>query len=130
MSEKATSIKQLIQQMAPESIGFVMGVVVKTAPISIQVVNNPKMVASGSMLIIPKHLTDYKTQISFDNPGIKNVVKPYSMDDVAGADYKLTFQDAAKNEVTIYNSLKQGEKVHMLRFNGGKLYYVLDRVVS
>ncbi len=130
MSEKATSIKQLIQQMIPENIGIIEGVVVKTAPLSIQVVNNPKMVVTGSMMIVPRHLTDYKTKMSFDNPGIKNIVKPYSLDDVPGSDYKITFQDAAVNEVTIYNALKQGEKVHMLRFNGGKLYYVLDRVVS
>lgn len=130
MSEKATSIKQLIQQMVPENIGFVEGVVVKTSPLSIQVVNNPKMVATGSMLIIPRHLTDYKTKMSFDNPAIKNIVKPYTLDDVPGSDYKITFQDAAVNEITIYNALKQGEKVNMLRFNGGKLYYVLDRVVS
>lgn len=105
MSEKATSIKQLIQQMIPESIGLIEGVVVKAAPLSVQVVNNPKMVVSGAMLIIPRHLTDYTTKMSTDNPDIKI-------------------------DVTIYNSLKQGEKVHMLRFYGGKFYYVLDRVVS
>ncbi len=130
MSEKPNSLKQAFQSMIPESIGLVEGIVVSTAPLSIQIVNNPKMVVSGSLLIIPRHLTDYQTKISFDNPGIKNVVKPYSMDDEAGNDYKLTFQEAVQNEVTVYNSLKMGEKVYMLRFAGGKQYYVLDRVVG
>lgn len=130
MSKKATSLKQLFQQMIPETIGLTVGLVIKTDPIIIQVINNPKMILSGSNLVIPKHLSNYKTQISFDNPNIKNLVKPYSLDDVPGADYKLTFQEPTINEVTIYNALKKGEKVYLLRFNGGELYYVLDRVVS
>lgn len=31
--------------------------------------------------------------------------------------------------ITIYNALKTGERVHLLSFNSGKQYYVLDRVV-
>ena len=31
--------------------------------------------------------------------------------------------------MTVYNALKVGDKVHLLSFNAGKQYYVLDKVV-
>ena len=34
-----------------------------------------------------------------------------------------------KATMTVYNALKVGEKVHLLSFDNGKKYYVLDRVV-
>lgn len=128
MGEKATSIKQLIQQMIPENIGLIEGVVVKTSPLSIQVVNNPKMVVSGPILVIPKHLTDYKTTCTINTSG-----PPVLSGDTTMANehyHNLNELGLSGATITVHNALKKGEKVYMLRFNGGRQYYVLDRVVS
>ena len=34
---------------------------------------------------------------------------------------------AAKHKITVYNGLKNGDKVIMLRQQGGQLYFILDR---
>lgn len=100
--DNSKSLKQVIQKMIPENIGLVEGIVVSTSPLSIQIVNNSKMIASENTLIISKHVTDYTAEIVID---------------------------LEVKEVTILNGLQIGEKVNMLRFNNGELYYVLDRVV-
>ncbi|TCX51921.1 MULTISPECIES: DUF2577 family protein [unclassified Dehalobacter] len=106
MSDKPTSLKQAFQQMIPEGSGLIRGIVTNASPLSIQIINNPKMVVSGANLVVPRHLTDYETTCT-----------------IAAAD----LHNAA---VTIHNALTVGEKVTMLRFSGGKIYYVLDRVVG
>ncbi len=128
MSEKATSIKQLIQQMVPENVGLVKGAVVKTSPLSIQVVNNPKMILSGSNLVIPKHLTDYITSVDITMPA--GAIITSKTKNAADHTHDLDTFSIQGAQMTVKNSLKKGEKVYMLRFNGGKQYYVLDRVVS
>ena len=141
---KASSIKQLIQQMSPEKIRIIEGVVVKTDPLSIQVVNNPKMVVTGLNLILPKHLTDYQSMCTIalcESPiltGETSMENEHSHSNPEGGSTGL--QSAHKHllnkfalteaTITVHNSLKINQRVYMLRFDGGKLYYVLDRVVS
>lgn len=144
MSEKATSLKQLFQQMVPENVGLIEGVVVNTEPIAIQVVNNSKMVLSGLNLVLPKHLTDYQTTftINLSEPpiltGETSLDNEHSHTNPEGG--STGTQEAHKHilskfgleeaTITVHNALKRDERVYMLRFNGGKLYYVLDKVVS
>lgn len=102
---QATSIKQAIQEMANQSAATVIqGTVTSISPLKIQIDNDSKLVISARIAIIPIHLTDYETKIdipSISLNGAKAIVK---------------------------NSLKVGEKVHLLAFEKGKKYYILDRV--
>ena len=123
MSEKPNSLKQAIQNMIPESIGLVEGVVVSISPLSVQIVNNPKMVVSGANLVVPHHLTNYDTTCT-----IAPCVPPVLSGEAGSVPLSgFGLQNAA---ITIYNALKIDDRVNMLRFNGGKQYYVLDRVVG
>lgn len=117
---------QAMEQTAPA--GIMLGVVKSINPLIINV--EQRLDLPAGLLLLTDNVRDYKVKLSFDNPSIKNIVKPYSMDDVPGTDYKITFQDAAKNEITIYNGLKAGEKVLLLRVQGGQKFVVLNRVVS
>ncbi len=131
MSQKLLqAIKQAaigaVEQSAPTAITY--GVVINTQPLEINV--EQRLIIPAEAILLTSNVIDKKTKISFDNPTIKNIVKDYNMADIAGQDYKLTFQQKIENEVTIYNGLKQGDKVLLLRIQGGQKYIVLDRLVS
>lgn len=46
-----------------------------------------------------------------------------------GHSHSITSFSVSGARMTVHNALKVGETVHLLSFNGGKQYYVLDRVV-
>lgn len=102
------------------------GKVISTSPLKINV--EQRLTLDESHLILTSNVRDYKTKISFDNPGIKNIVKNYSMDDIPGTDYKLSYQQPIQNDITVYNGLKMNESVMLLQIQGGQKYIVLDRV--
>jgi len=124
---------EIIKQAAVEAVkasnpcAIMFGKVISTSPLKINV--EQRLTLDESHLILTSNVRDYKTKISFDNPGIKNIVKNYSMDDIPGTDYKLSYQQAIQNEITVYNGLKMNESVMLLQIQGGQKYIVLDRVV-
>ncbi len=125
---------KLIKKVALDAVdaskptSVVYGKVISTSPLKIQV--EQKMTLTAAQLVLTRNVTDYTTKISFDNPAIKNIVKNYSMDDIPGSNYKLTYQENVKNEITIYNGLVVGDEVIMVRMQGGQKYIVMDRVIT
>ncbi|MTI56163.1 DUF2577 domain-containing protein [Geosporobacter ferrireducens] len=113
-----------IQQSKPVNVLF--GTVQSINPLKIII--DQKLPLEADDLILTSLVKDRRAKISFDNPDIKNIVKDYSMDDISGTNYKLTFQQPIQNEITIYDGLKIGERVMLLRIQGGQKYIVLDRV--
>lgn len=124
---------EIIKQAAVEAVkasnpcAIMFGKVISTSPLKINV--EQRLTLDESHLILTSNVRDYKTKISFDNPGIKNIVKNYSMDDIPGTDYKLSYQQPIQNDITVYNGLKMNESVMLLQIQGGQKYIVLDRVV-
>lgn len=124
---------EIIKQAAIEAViasnpcAIMFGKVISTSPLKINV--EQRLTLDESHLILTSNVRDYKTKISFDNPGIKNIVKNYSMDDIPGTDYKLSYQQPIQNEITVYNGLKMNESVMLLQMQGGQKYIVIDRVV-
>lgn len=140
-SSEATSLKQLFQGMAPDGAEVMQGVVTSASPIKIQVVNNEKLVLGANILIVPKHLTDYiaTIDISIGKGSISSLTKGgqgkhgHPKDSILETEgehvHNLSTFSLAGASMTVKNALKVGEKVHILSFNNGKKYYVLDRVV-
>ncbi len=125
MSEEneKTSLKQLFQEIAGKGNTEVLqGIVKSVNPLKIQIVNDEKLIIGSNITYVPKHLTDYTTTytISKGNDKINESVS----DDSGLTDFALS------GNITIHNALQAGEKVHVLSFNHGKQYYVLDRVVD
>ena len=114
-SEK-TSLKQLIQGMTEAGITVIQGKVVAASPLKIQAVNDEKLTISQNSLFIPRHLTDYTTSCAIGTSGSH------------GGHNSGNGAHGHNASITIYNALKVGETVHLLSFNHGKQYYVLDRV--
>lgn len=153
--EESTSIKGLFQGLIPDACGVIQGTVTSVSPLSIRVVNDEKLTLNASILIVPKHLTDYTATVDIvQGKGSVNSktatdgghTHKYNGNTENGGEpdhnhgYKGTTEEAKhshslasfniyKATMTVYNALKVGEKVHLLSFDNGKKYYVLDRVV-
>ncbi|WP_206458711.1 DUF2577 family protein [Anaerovorax sp. IOR16] len=132
-----TSLKQMFQGMVPENCTMIQGVVTKASPLTIQIVNNPKMILSGKVLICPRHLTNYTAAINIAlGKGEIDSETPSSgeheghMTGTGEHTHKLNTFNLSGAAITVLNALKAGEKVWLLRFQNGKQYYILDRVVS
>lgn len=75
------------------------GKVVSTNPLKIQITN--QLILPESVLVVPKSLTNYSLEIT-DETGDKTI--------------------------TVKNALKVGDKVALLRKQGGQSYFILDRI--
>ena len=121
-----TSLKQLFQGMAGDGVEVLQGIVKSASPLKIQIVNDDKLTIGPNITYIPRHLTDYKTEIS--GPNIQNYYYTGSSTESGTAPASPPHVHAlGRIPVTVHNALKTGEKVHVLSFNHGKQYYVLDR---
>jgi hypothetical protein len=80
------------------------GEVVSTSPIRVKITN--QFTLPSSLLIVPKHLTNYTV----------NVV----MHDDNDTDKEY--------EMRVNNALKLGDRVALLRKQGGQSYFILDRI--
>lgn len=116
-----TSLKGLFQGLAGEGVEVLQGIVKSASPLKIQIVNDEKLIIGPNITYIPRHLTDYTTTCSLTK-GEKGSVYGPANDGSRLTDFTFS------GSITIYNALKAGEKVHVLSFNHGKQYYVLDRV--
>lgn len=75
------------------------GTVASTSPLKIKVTN--QFTIPSSLLVVPEHLTDHTVSVDLDN------------------DTKT---------MTIHGALKVGDKVALLRKQGGQSYFILDRI--
>lgn len=153
--EESTSIKGLFQGLIPDACGVIQGTVTSVFPLSIRVVNDEKLTLNASILIVPKHLTDYTATVDIvqgkgavngntatdgghthdyegntENGGEPDHTHGYKgKTKEAKHSHSLASFNIYSATMTVYNALKVGEKVHLLSFDNGKKYYVLDRVV-
>ena len=151
--DEATSLKQLFLSILPKDGGIVVGTVTKESPLTIQIENDEKLEISGSALLVPRNLTDYQVKGAhghkfhlLDSRGgeVTGLVGcPFEGDkDKPVGDYhkvesskesahihSLKTFSIESGLLTVYNALKTGESVYLLRFNDGKSYYALERAI-
>jgi len=135
--QEETSLKELIQNMVPESMAIVKGKVISASPLKIQVVNDDKMILHGNIICLPRHLSDYTTKcdITLGDGTINSQTRndgAHSHPGIgAGGDHvnNLATFNIFGASIKVYNALKVGESVYILSFNQGKKYYILDREV-
>lgn len=135
MSNEARMIA-IIKTAAVEAVNagkpmeYTVGTVEAEAPdLAIRI--SQKILLTKEFLLLSRNVTDYETEISFNNPDILQKIKvwndPQSEQLLSG---KMQFTGKMNHEITMYNALKTGEKVVLLRLNGGGKYLVIDRVVT
>lgn len=127
-----TSIKQLIQSIIGGQMPEVLqGTVILEKPLKIQMEGDAKWIITENNTFVPWQLTDYETEITFDNPDTKQVFTTWDMaETLESPESKISFKrpKTIKHKITVYNRLVKGEKVYVLSFNHDKQYYVLDWV--
>lgn len=101
----ASGIIRIVKQAALEAVAneqmcdLRYGTVTDTNPLKVQVSN--LLTIPSALLVVPKSLTNHNVSV------------------VAGGDIQT---------VTINNALKVGDKVALLRKQGGQSYFILDRI--
>ena len=95
------AIKQLSQAVTEQGkpTDIRYGKVISTSPLRVQI--STELTLPQSVLVVPKSLTDHTVEVMIDN-----VIKP----------------------MTIRNALKVGDKVLLLRQQGGQSYIILDKI--
>ena len=106
--------------MTNNEVEILQGIVKSVGPLKIQIINDEKLIIGQNITYIPKHLTDYTTICSLIKEEQNNMYETIN----DGSRIDCTFDGVLR----VHNALKVGEKVHILSFNHGKQYYVLDRV--
>lgn len=118
-----TSLKQLFQGMAGNGAEVLQGIVKSVGPLKIQIVNDEKLTIGPNITYIPRHLTDYSTEVTVS----------WQTENASGGSGDAAYAShshaiTGRKTITVHNALKVGDRVHVLSFNHGKQYYVLDRV--
>ena len=135
---QATSIKELIQGMAPKNMEIIRGIVTQITPLEIVAENDDKLVLNANTAVVPWYLTDYTTKCDIELRGGKINSHTYVDGEhthpvpTGGGAHRNWLEDFNVYRATIrhYNALKVGETVFILSFNHGKKYFVLDREVD
>ncbi|MCD7891612.1 MAG: DUF2577 domain-containing protein [Ruminococcus sp.] len=116
-----TSLKGMIQNMVAGDVEVLQGIVKSANPLKIQIVNDDKLIIGPNITYVPRHLTNYTTTCSLSKGDNGSVYGP-SSDGSRLTDFDFS------GSITVHNALEAGEQVHILSFNHGKQYYVLDRI--
>ena len=105
------------------------GTVTSVSPLKVQVTN--LFTIPESLLIVPRHLTDYTVTVSMDwnTEGVGDHAHtcPDGGTSGNGAHNHKVVSSKSKT-LTIHNALKVGDKVALIRKQGGQAFYILDRV--
>lgn len=114
---------------ASQPSDFCFGKVISTSPLKITV--EQKMTLGATQLVLTRNVTDFETELSFDDSGIKQDYENWTTDESELIDSgKIAFTAKIKHKITIYNALKTGEDVVLMKQKGGQKYLVIDRVVK
>lgn len=96
------------------------GTVISVKPLRIRVSND--LTLPEAVLIVPQRLTDYTIEISGKSANVFSVEgNTLFIQDGDSA-------DESTETITVHNSLKIGDNVILIRNQGGKSYYIADRI--
>lgn len=118
-----TSLKGLFQNMSGTEVEVLQGIVKSISPLKIQIVNDEKRIVGPNSVIVPWHLTDYSTEVT-----VNWLTESASGGSGEAAYAAHSHAIIGRKTITVHNALKTGEIVHVLSFNHGKQYFVLDKV--
>lgn len=111
--------KLIAEQHTPKSerSDIMYGVVISASPLKVQLANN--MVIDDNFLILGKHIGKFK---------LKGKAKVKSHTDQVGEAHGNRPTVTEEVEYSFDNSIKKGDKLTMIRQDGGQQFYVLERV--
>lgn len=117
----STGLVSVIKQVAMDAVDnskmpdLRFGTVISDSPLKVRVTN--QFIIPESMLIIPQHLTDYEVKVTIESS--------YDWKTVDNSKIIINEQ-----KMKVHNKLKTGDKVALMRKQGGQSYFILDRLVE
>ena len=106
------------------------GTVISANPIKVQVTN--LLTIPTALLVVPQHLTDYEVEVTVD---WVTATDTHTHDASNQDGTECTLQSnthshavSGMKKMTIHNALKVGDKVALLRKQGGQSYFIIDRI--
>jgi len=120
--KEATSLKQMFQGMVPEGTTVVVGTVVSASPVKVRIENDEKLTISGSVLLIPRFLTDWSATVDIEAGELDSTTTTNDLHN-----HKLQTFNVYGATMTVHNALKVGDTICLLKFNNGKNYLAIDR---
>lgn len=130
MSDYGTLLK-IIKQAAVEAVeagapvNICVGKVTSENPLKIMI--NQKMILTKMQLILTKNVTDHEIEVSI---GWETKQALIGSTGAGGNDLSHTHAIDGKKKIKVLNHLREGEKVLMIRQQGGQKFIVIDRVVN
>ena len=126
------AIKQLSQavneQGKPTDIRY--GTVVSTSPLKVQI--SAELTLPQSVLVVPQSLTNYTVDVtmnwSTDSHTHTHTITDTYMGGGSASNETHNHSLTGKKTITIHNGLKVGDKVLLLRQQGGQSYIILDKI--
>lgn len=118
-----SNLVQLVKRIALEAVqahkpcDYRIGTVTSVSPLKIKVSQTLEL--DEDFLHLARNVTDFKTKITMNAQEVYHTTH---------TNPSTTWID--EQEITVHNALKKGEKVLMIRKDGGQDYIVIDRVVS
>ncbi|MEI7027908.1 DUF2577 domain-containing protein [Paenibacillus sp. y28] len=104
---------------AGSPVAVMLGTVVSGEPLEIQV--DQRFVLTSEFLMLPESLTPYEVQLHHHHV--------YTDQTTGGTATRIT-EEAMPDPIVIRKKLEPGDKVLLLRMQGGQQFVVLDRLVS
>jgi len=102
------------------------GTVISISPLKVQVTN--QFILPESILIVPEHLTDYEIEVTVkDSYGWDTKNRSGGSGEAAFSSHNhgIAFD---RKKIFVHGALKVGDKVALMRKQGGQFYYILDRL--
>ncbi len=131
MSELLQIIKQAAaeQNEAGKPVAVMMGKVVSTSPLKIQI--DQKLTLSESALILTKSVIDYSVNMTVNHATESHTHAHSYIDDSSTRTTETNTHNnayAGTKAFAVHNKLKVGDNVVLLRVQGGQKFIVLDIV--
>ena len=110
---------------ASKPVKVCYGEVTSDSPLKIQV--DQKLVLETEQLVLCRNVTDYECDVEFS---LKTEKLDHNHTGVHGLTSTKTLQYEVKNKkkMKVYNALKKGDAVLLLREQGGQKFIVIDRI--
>lgn len=111
------------------------GTVISTSPLEIQI--DQKLTLTEEYLILTKNVSDHEVDIEVNHFTEQNALVGYGPWDtkhshpdagIGEINPNHRHQYLGRKKIKIYNGLQKGEKVILIRLQGGQKYIVLDRI--
>ena len=121
------NLLQIIKKAAVEAVEasnpakIMYGTVTAVSPLAIKI--DQRFTVTEAFLILTKNVRDYEVEITLDNWVTENKSGGSGESSFASHGHEIN----GKKKVTIHNALKTGDKVILLREQGGQKYVVIDK---